>query len=344
MVNRHAALVVSSALLLSACGGGSSSDSGSTASTASLSDAQKNYESFSLASNGGLHYLIASLALSPSSTGALTVSPGSTFYTEDSSIPQSPPNDRQPLTVTTTSLSPALKAPANSDGRLLVNGAIYSGAVPPQARVSYVGANVREDYFASNGNTVIRTSLGSRYTVVPLSGLISGAPSELFTHSALGTLTNTVNGQSLYNQQATWQTGAANVKVVRQTVGDELYTYDCTAPATTGNSPTPCSATTSTLESFFPFTSTADGKTYQLSGGQIITVQGVRAWVSNTVLGDATTDYRVYYQFNGGIYAGYPIKDGTTLQIKPLGGGNPQDNYYFLNNVATQSIRSAISF
>jgi len=343
-VNRYLVLVAASAVLLSACGGGSSGDSGSTASTANLSDTQKNYESFALAANGGLHYLVASLALSTSSTGAVSVSPSSTFYTEDSSIPQSPANGTQSLTVTTTSLSSALKVPARSIGRLVVNGAIYSGAAPAQAHVSYVGANVREDYFASDGSTVIHSSLGTSYTAVPLSGLISGSPSELFTNSALGTLTNTINGQSLYNKQATWQTGAAYLKVVRQTVNDDLFTYDCVAPATTGNSPTPCSATTSTLESFFPYTSTADGKTYQLSDGQIMTVQGVRAWVSNTVLGGVPTDYRVYYQLNGGIYAGYLIKAGTTLQIEPLGGGTPQDNYYFLNNAAMQSIRSAISF
>jgi hypothetical protein len=344
LVNRQAVLIMASALMLSACGGGSSSDTGSTASTASLSDTQKNYEGFALASNGGLHYLTASLSVSTSSTGGLSISPSSAFYTDDSSIPQSPANGTQPLTVTFTSLSSALKASTNGEGRLVVNGAISSVAVPAQARVSYVGANVREDYFATDGSTVIRSFLGTSYTAVPLSGRISDSPSDLFANSALGTLTNTVNGQSLYNKQATWQTGAAYLKVVRHTVGDELYTYDCVAPATTGNSPTPCSATTSTLENFFPFASTADGKTYQLSGGQIMTVQGVRAWVSNTVLGGATTAYRVYYQYNGGIYAGYLIKDGTTLQIKPLGGGTPQDNYYFLNNAATQSIRSAINF
>lgn len=56
------------------------------------------------------------------------------------------------------------------------------------------------------------------------------------------------------------------------------------------------------------------------------------------------TIYRVYYQYNGGIHAGYVIKSGTTLQFAPLGGGTPQDDYYVLNRTAVQSIESAINF
>ncbi|MFM0210622.1 hypothetical protein PQQ96_24790 [Paraburkholderia sediminicola] len=337
-------LATSAAFILSACGGGSSGSSGSTANTANLSAAQKSYESVALAANGGMHYLSASLSISTSSTGALTVNPSSVFYTDDSSIPQSLANGAQPLTVTYTSVSSALQVPTIAVSRLLVNGAVYSEAVPPQAQVSYSGQNVQEAYLASDGKTVIRTSLGTNYSVVPLTGLISASPAELFANSAVGILTNTLNGQSLYNQQASWQTGAAYIKVVRQAVGDEAFTYDCVAPVTTGTNPTPCSATISTLENFFPYASTTDGKTYQIGDGQIVTLAGVRAWVANTALGGATTDYRVYYQNNGGIYAGYVIKDGTTLQVAPLGGGTPQDNYYFLNSAAVQSIKSAIVF
>ncbi|MGF6411951.1 hypothetical protein [Paraburkholderia sp. MM5482-R1] len=72
-----------------------------------------------------------------------------------------------------------------TNGREIVNGAVYVGAVPAQARVSYVGPNVQEDYLAADGSTVIRTLLGTSYTVVSLSGLISATPSELFTNSAL---------------------------------------------------------------------------------------------------------------------------------------------------------------
>ncbi|MFM0072303.1 hypothetical protein PQQ86_14155 [Paraburkholderia sediminicola] len=291
-----------------------------------------------------MHFLSESLSVSASSTGALTVSPSSVFYTDDSSIAQSAANGAQPLTVTYTSVSSALKVPAIVAPRLLVNGAVYSSAFPPQVRISYSGANVQEDYLASDGKTVTRTLLGTSYSVVALTGLISASPAELFANSAVGVLTNTLNGQSLYNRQASWQTGAAYVKVVRHTVGDEAFTYDCVAPTTTGPNPTPCSATISTLENFFPYASTADGKTYQIGDGQIVTLAGMRAWVANAALASAATDYRVYYQNNGEIYAGYLIKDGTTLQLAPLGGGTQQDSYYFLNSAALQSIKSAIVF
>ncbi|MCC8403730.1 hypothetical protein LJ655_17830 [Paraburkholderia sp. MMS20-SJTN17] len=65
--------------------------------------------------------------------------------------------------------------------------------------------------------------------------------------------------------------------------------------------------------------------------------------MATSVLGHSTTDYRVYYQYNGGIYAGYMIRSGTTIQIAPLADGTPQENYYFLNHAAVQSLKSAIN-
>lgn len=344
LVIERAITLTGTALLLSACGGGSSGSSGSAANAANLSDTQKSYESVALAANGGLHYVYGSLSLTTSSSGALSVSPSSLFYTDDSSLPQSPANGPQMLSIATTSLSASLKVPTPSAYREVINGAVNLSSVPAQVRVSYTGPNVREDYLAADGQTVMRTYLGTSYTVVPLTGLVSASPADLFANSPLGLITNSLNGKSLYNTQASWQAGAAYTKVVRQTVGDELFTYDCVSPATTGTTPTPCSTTASTLESFFPYASTADGKTYQLSDGQIVTEGGVRAWVANAQLGGSTTDYRVYYQINGGISAAYLIKDGTTLQVAPLGGGTPQSSYYFLNGAAVQTIKSAINF
>ena len=309
-VNKQAVLGTGLALLLSACGGGSSGGSGSTSNSANLSAVQQNYESAALAANGGLHYVSGALSFTTSSTGVLGINSNSYFFSDDSSVAQSPANGAQMLSISYSSVSSALRVPTLAVDRLVTNGAVASTGMPPQVRVSYNGANVQED----------------------------------FANSAVGLITNTINGQALYNTQATWQTGAAYVKVVRQYAADTLYAYDCVAPATTGDTPTPCSATISTLEGFFPYTSTADGKTYQLSDGQIVTVAGVRAWVANAQLGGATPDYRVYYQNNGGISAGYLIKSCTTLQITPLGGGTPQSNAYFLNGAALGSLKSAISF
>jgi hypothetical protein len=349
LAQRHSIAVVLSAVLLSACGGDSGSSGSSSlfgGSTASnLSAVQQSYESVALVANGGFHALSGYLSMSTSSTGALSVNPSSYFYSTNSSIPQSAANGPQPLTIDYTSVASTLAVPATGiPPRYLINGTVYVESIPAKGQVSYSGANVLETYYAVDGQTVVDSVLNTGYTVVPLSGLLSTAPSELVANSAFGLLTNTINGQSLYNQQASWQPGSAYVKVVRQMAGNMVGVGDCVAPETTGTNITPCSTTISTLEAFFPYASAADGTTYQIADGQIITLAGVRAWVSNTALSSATQAYRVFYQSNGAIYVGTLIKDGTPLQNTPLAGGTPPAFVVFLNNAALQSVKSAINF
>ena len=331
-------------MLLSACGGGGSSgDGGVVTSGSSLSAVQSAYESVVLASNGGQHYLQGNLSFSTSSTGALSVNPGSLFFTNDSSLPQSAANGPQLLSVSNTSVAPTLAVPTTTATRYMVNGTVYVESVPAQIQVSYVDGNVLESRFATDGKTVVEQNLGTSYTVVPLSGLISSSPSELFTNSNLGLITNTINGNSLYNTSASWQSGAAYMKAVRQVSGDTLEVGDCVAPVTTGTYTTPCSSTIATLENFFPYTSATDGVTYNIADGQIVTLAGVRAWISNTAF-TPTTEYRVYYQSNGAIYSGILTKDGTTLELTPLGGGAAQNFYIFLNGAAVQTLKSVVNF
>jgi hypothetical protein len=333
------------ALSLTACGGGGSSNAPATTPT-NLSAVQQNYENFSLASNGGAHYLRGSLVITTSSTGALSVSPNSSFFTQDSSVPQSPAiGGPQKLTSGSSTVASGFAVPTLTPDRYLVNGAVVTEAIPAQIQVSYTGDNVQETQYATDGKTVIETLLGTSYTNVPLSGAISASPTELFDDSAVGLITNTINGASLYNKSANWQAGAAYTKVTRQTVGDTVFVGDCVAPATTGNNITPCSTTISTLEAFFPFTSTNDGKTYNLSDGQIVTLAGgIRAWVANTLMNTATPEYRVLYQNNGEIFEGALMKDGTTIALFPSGSTTAQNFYIFLNKAAVQSISSALTF
>jgi hypothetical protein len=308
-----------------------------------LSAAQQNYQSFVLANNGGQHYLHASIELTTSSTGALTYGPETEFYTQDSSMPQSPASaGPQWMTTGTSSVVPSLSVPTATGDRYLVNGAVVVAAVPARIQASYNGANVQETQFAADGQTVVQTLLGTSYTTVPLSGAIASSPSELFTGSALGVLTDTFNGTSPYNQQATWLVGSAYMKATRQFVGDTVFAGDCVAPATSGTNTTPCSTTVSTLEAFFPFVSTVDNRTYNLSDGQIVTLAGVRAWVSNATINTATTEYRVFYQNNGQIYSGAIARDGTTLQLST--DTAPQNFYIFLNEAAVRSLTAAVTF
>jgi hypothetical protein len=334
------------ALSLTACGGGGGGSSSSATTPSNLSAAQQSYESYALASNGGAHYLQGSLVVSSSSTGALSVSPSSSFFTQDLSLPQSPATaGPQTLTTGTSTAASGLAVPTLVGQRYLVNGTVVTAAIPERAQVSYNGDNVQTTEYATDGKTVTETLLGTSFTTVPLSGTISGSPSELFDDSALGLITNTVNGASLYNKSATWQAGAAYTKVTRHVVGDTVSTGDCVAPATTGNNVTPCSTTISTLEAFFPFTSASDGKTYNLTDGQIVTLAGdVRAWVASTLMNTATAEYRVFYQSNGEIFEGALAKDGTDLALFPSGSTTAQNFYIVLNKAAVQSISSALTF
>jgi hypothetical protein len=346
---RHTIVVALSAILVSGCGGGGGSSSSPNplfngSGSSNLSAVQQAYESIALAANGGLHYLSGELLFTISSSNVVSISPSSYFYSDNSSIPASPAGGPQTVTVTMTSVASTLSVPSFIPARYLINGTVFVRPVPDQPKVSYSGSNVLENYLASDGQTVVESLLGTSYTTVPLSGLLSSAPSELVTDSNFGLLTNTINGQSLYNLQASWQAGSAYVKVVKQVVGNTLGVGDCVAPETTGTNITPCSTTVSTLENFFPYASASDGTTYQLADGQITTLAGVRAWVANTALSTATPEYRVFYQSNGGIDAGYLIKDGTPLQIAPVGGGTPTNFFIFLNSAALQSVKSAINF
>lgn len=346
---RHAIVIALVALAASGCGGGGGSSSSPNSlfdgsGSSNLSANQQVYESFALAANGGAHFLLGNLNLTTSSTGTISVSPTSYFYSDNSSVPASPSTGAQALTVSMTSLASTLTVPSLTPTRYLVNGAVVVRPAPDQVNVSYSGANVQENYLAADGQTVVMSLLGTSYTSVPLAGLISASPSELFADSQLGLLTNTINGQSLYNLSASWQPGSAYIKVVRQVVGNSLVVGDCMAPATTGANLTPCSTTVSALENFFPYASASDGTTYQLAGGQITTLAGVRAWVSNTALPTATPEYRVFFQNNGGIYEGALIKDGTPLQTLPPGATSPNGFYIFLNGAALQSVKSALNF
>lgn len=337
------AVALTGTLLLAACGGGGDdgTSTGSGTPASNLSAVQQNYESFALAANGGLHYLHGQLSISTSGSGAVSVGPGSNFYSEDQSLAQSPANGPQMVTQGLSSLSASLAVPTLASQRYVVDGAVVTST---QEQVSYSGANVQITDLAADGHTAVMTLLGTNYTVVPLSGTIAGSPSELFIGSALGLITNTINGTSLYNKQAGWQSGAAYMKVTRQTVGDTVFTGDCAAPQTSGPNVTPCSTSASTLEAFFPYTSASDNRTYNLSDGQIVTLAGVRAWVADTALGTPTTEYRVFYQNNGQIDAGAVIRDGTTLAIAPAGSTTPQDFYILMNSAAVQSVKAAITF
>jgi hypothetical protein len=332
-------------LTLSACGGGSGG-AASVPSSPAISETQFTYESFALASNGGLFDLEGSLDIATNASGTLAVSPASTFFTEQISIPKSPSGGPQPLTDTIATVASTLTAPTSfTAARYMVGGTVYSAAPPSTGQVKYSGDDVETDYYATGSTQIVYSTLSTSYTVTLLTGLIEASPTELFNGSDVGLITSKINGQVLYKQGAAWQAPAAYIKVVRQVLGDTLIVSDCTAPATTGPNLTPCSSSVTALSSFFPAVSPVNGSTYQLSDGQITTVAGVTAWVANNpVTSTATPVYPVFYQNAGGIYAGVLLKNGTTLQRVSNDGTTTQNFTILLNAAAVSSIKSAITF
>ena len=126
---RYAIAVALSAILVAGCGGGGGSSSSSSLFSGSpatnVSAVQQSYESAALAANGGLHSLSGSLTFTTSSSGAVSLSPSSYFVSDNSSIPQSPANGAQPLTVTYTSVASTLPMPAlNGAFRYVINGTV----------------------------------------------------------------------------------------------------------------------------------------------------------------------------------------------------------------------------
>jgi hypothetical protein len=341
------AMLLGTLLVLSACGGGSGGTS-SVPSAPAISETQLTYESFALASNGGLFDLEGSLDIDTTASGTEALNPASTFFTEQISIPKSPSGGAQPLTDTVASVASTLTAPTSpAITRYMVGGTVYSAAFPSTGKVTYPpGGDVQTDYYASGSTQIVYSTLSTSYTVTLLTGLIAASPSELLNGSDVGLITNTVNGEPLYKPGAAWQAHSAYIKVVRQVSGDTLVVSDCAAPVTTGPNPTPCASDVTTLESFFPYVSPVDGSTYQIGDGQIVnSLAGVRAWVANTPVASAATPvYLVFYQGTGGIYAGLLLKNGTTLQEFPAGSTTPQSFRILLNAAAVNSIKAAITF
>jgi hypothetical protein len=351
------AAALAATLLLQACGGGSNSN---PPAPSPLSSTQQTYESFALAQNGGTH-LLHGLVSVGNAASATVINPSSYLYTDDSALPASPGlTGTVALTTGKTSRDSHLAVPVLAGQRYLVNGVVMQQTVPETATVTYTGGAVEENYLASDGKSVVQTLLGTSYAVVALTGMLSQSPSELINGSAVGFLTNVVNGKPLANMSATWQPGSAYMRVTRHFVNDTVLTDDCLSPLathTTGTTLVACNTTASTLATFFPHNDETDGQTYNLSDGQIVTLAGTTAWVSNAAFQSQinmstsfdnqivqTTQYKVYYESNGRIYCGTLIRAGTTLANESNTSPPLNSEYFFLNSAAAQTLGAAVMF
>ena len=125
------------------------------------------------------------------------------------------------MSVTYTVLSPPSKSfpGIHSTNQYLVHGDAYQQAYPAQGQISYVGNNVLERSFATDGKTVVESVLGTDYQVIVLNGLIADTPSELLDNSFLGGIIGPLSRMS-WNNKAGWKCGAEYIKTIRKTFGD----------------------------------------------------------------------------------------------------------------------------
>jgi hypothetical protein len=300
--------VVLSALLMG-CGPGGGSSSPPAANQAALGADQKAFEQFTLAPNAsydiewslpasgtpvsGTNFLFqshASIAASPSTAGAQQL------------------NGTPPV-----SIANSLTVPSTLPvGRYLINGAIYVGSGSLNS-VNYQGTGIKVNSLAVDGVTVVDSQLRSNLSVVPLSGAVAAAPSDLAQwFNAL------YYNPSLLSASAVWGAGAEYLKYTSTELAD-TYTVEDFTGTTTGNTPTPVvtGTTIATLMAAGGIASSEDGTTYTLINGSVVSVGGVTTYVASVVRPDLTMPaYRTYYELYGNVYTGSLVKAGTVL------GGN----------------------
>jgi hypothetical protein len=194
--------------------------------------------------------------------------------------------------------------------------------------------------------------LRSNISVVPLSGTVASAPTDLvqwFNFLYFNT--------ALLNTTTTWTAGAAYMKYTETQIGD-TYTVEDYTGSTTGNTPVPV-ATGTTIAALMTaggIKSGSDDTTYTLSNGAVSTINGVTTYVASAVRPNRTTPtYHTYYDLNGNVYSGNLVKDGTVLggnEYPVAAAGTTQGftlNYsqniqIRLNAAAITSLKAAVTF
>jgi hypothetical protein len=341
------ALAVS--VVLVACGGGGgSASSTSTNNQTTLSADQKAFEQFALAPNASYN-VTWSLPLSGSPTN------GSNYLIESHASMAASPSvaGTQALNGSTpTSLARSLSVPANLTGeRYLVNGAIVvsSGSL---TNASYQGTGIRIDALATDGSTIVDSTLRSNLTEVSLSGAVTAAPSEFAQW-----FNSLYYNSSLLSGSATWNAGSAYLRYTATEVADS-YTVTDYSGTTTGSTPNPVASTTTiaALMAAGGIASSVDGATYTLSNGSISTINGVTTYISANVRPDLTTPtYRTFYQLNGNVYMGSLVKAGTVIggSAYPVAAAGSSAGYTInysqqiqirLNAAAVASLSAAVTF
>jgi len=177
---------------------------------------------------------------------------------------------------------------------------------------------VRIDTLAADNSTVAYSVIRSHYETVALTGAMNSTTSD-FAHYHNSFFSN----PAILNPAARWTAGASYIKFTQTNLGDRYSVFDCQAATTGANVSTCLTGTTLTSALTTGISSTSDATLCQLSDGSVKPVTGVQVWVANSARPpsatlSATVSYRIYFEFNGNVYTGQLVTDGTLVGGKLL--------------------------
>jgi hypothetical protein len=306
---------------------------------------QQAFESVTLAANGGSWDVSWLLQSSGGETDVVNY-----LYSTATTLSASPLTLGPQLGVegTPTSWSSLLSVPEWKPTWTLIGGVILTTpSTGVTTRYTYVGSAIQVDTLAADNATVTSSELRSGFAYHVLSGLVASAP------AALAQPYNVIfSNPSTLSATATFGSGAGYIDYAAHQIGDHYGVFDCLGTETDGK-PTPCLASTTLAAALAAgITSGSDGVTYTTASGTLSTVGGIPTWVATaqrpaSAIGDATVQYRTYYQIGNDVYTGALTRDGALLASHhdTLSTGTIYfDTQIRLNKAANDSLAAAIAF
>jgi hypothetical protein len=326
-------------LLLAACGGGgSSSTSGGTTTVVVTPTTQQLVEAAYLDSAGGA-YALAGLLPAKSTP----VSGTHYAYSQKAAIAGALTTTPQTIDALVDSLSATLALPDFSTAaptRVMLNGTLRTAANLPgrtKTRLYLVGSQVVRDTLDLTGGNIVFANAISSVTSATITGVVTGIPTEL---KAMPVLADAIANSSLTKNKLSFASGSGYIKQQETRFGDTYFVEDCSVATTADKDPSPCDGN-GTLESVFPYTY---GTTlFTLSNGNIQTVQGLRAWVSVSLVPSSvnvTDAYLAFFELNGKVYRAILQKNGVALKSRNSAGA-VVDYSLYLNRTAVESVKAA---
>lgn len=253
-----------------------------------------------------------------------------------------------------TNLAKTLSQPTvHIPSRYLVNGSILVGTAPATTQISYVDSGIQADYLSTDGKTVVASQVLSGIKVVPLSGAVASAGTELA--QALNAM---YYNQTLLSAAATWNAGSAYAVFTATQLNDNYQVIDyATTQTTTDANPVPAKTGMSLTNAMTAgIANGGDGVTYNLTNGAITNVNGFPIYVPNMPRPNRTTQtYLAFFGLNGNVYAANLVKAGTVLggnayRVAAPGTTAGFDTIYTqnyqvrLNGAASSSLQAAFNY